>query len=290
MKFDLTTAAIVAALGYLAYKVIVPDKVVNRPTLTGSGLSSGGVDITAALNFIKNSYKPSVGMLEEAPGFNVFWLWNDQLLGQLALKNIDPALARAVENKMNSYRVQMKTPWATLDPKYRNNFSIHHASEPTIGTNPLIRYSDYGGSGTFSYTHADICFLAAIHYFYLGDIAKAREAYEAGRKFWDGVGMKDGGNITGDYAVYKVALGMLAGRITGFPPIGIPPNYFAKFQHANGGISTDIIGGKPDGAQNIETTAVVIFAVNPALLSGGAGARFSGYVGNNGNVKSRWYK
>ena len=233
MKIDLITIGIAGVLGYLAYKIIVPQLniIVNRPTLTSVG-SIGGVDITAAFNFIRNSYRPDVGMLEEAPGFNVYWLWNDQLLGQLALRHVDPAMARTVEDRMNSFGVQMKTPWATLDPKYRKNFSIHHASEPTISNNPKIRYSDYGGSGTFSYSHADICFLSAIHYFYLGDITQARGAYEAGRRMWDGTGMKDGGNITGQYAVYKIALGMLAERLTGFPKIGIPPDFFAKFQHS----------------------------------------------------------
>ena len=89
-------------------------------------------------------------MLEEAPGFNVFWLWNDQLLGQIALKHIDPTMATTIENKMNSFGVAMKTPWATLDPKYRSNFSVKIATEPTIQTNPPIRYSDYNGNSEFS--------------------------------------------------------------------------------------------------------------------------------------------
>lgn len=253
-------------------KRIFNNYIYNFPTITGS---SSGLNQQRALEFIRNSFKPNIGMLEEAPGFNVFWLWNDQLLGQLALKSIDPNMARIVESRMNSFGVPMRTPWATLDPKYRKNFSIHHASEPTISTNPMIRYSDYGGSGTFSYTHADIAFLSAINYFYQNNIPKAREAYEAGRKMWDGVGMRDGGNITGDYAVYKIALGLLAEKITGFPKIGIPENYFAKFQHSNGGIITDIIGGKPAGSQNIETTAAVLFALNPSLLGGGTKSLFA---------------
>lgn len=260
------SAAAVGVLGYFAYNIISPKPVLNFPQSIGPSNNMFGIDQSAALNFIRNSYKPSVGMLEEAPGFNVFWLWNDQLLGQIALKNIDPAMARAVEAKMNSFGVTMRTPWATLDPKYRKNFSINTPSEPTV--KPGIRYSDYNGNSKFSFTtHADISFLSAIHYFLLGDIDTARQAYEGGRKMWNGTGMRDAGNITGDYAVYKVALGMLAERITKFTPsIGIPANYFAKFQHSNGGIITDIIGGKPDGAQNVETTAAVLFAINPALL------------------------
>lgn len=281
-------AAALGVTGYFVYTNVLPSLqqqvlVQNRPTALVIPLADSGIDQRRALNFIRNSFKPSVQMLEEAPGFNVFWLWNDQLLGQLALKNIDPVMAKVVENKMNSFGVPMRTPWATLDPKYRKNFSVNTASEITIHEGPpKIRYSHYGGAGTHSVNdYADIAFLSAIHHFYTGNLTQARIAYEAGRKFWDGQGMRDKGNITGEYAVYKVALGLLAERLTGFPPIGIPPNYFARFQHANGGIITDKTGGMPEGSQNVETTAVVLFAINPSLLKPPLSALYT---------NSRWYK
>ena len=235
--------------------------------------STTGVNQTAALNFIKNSYRSSVQMVEEAPGFNVFWLWNDQLLAQIVLKHLDPVMATTLENRMNSFNVTMRTPWATLDPQYRSNFSIKQASEPTIQAGPpTIRYSDYGGALDLSINEfADIAFLVAIHQFYLGNISAAQTAYDAGRAFWDGQGMDDDSNITGEYATYKTALGLLAENITGFSPsIGIPDNYFGPFQHANGGIYTDKTGGVPDGSQNIETTAAVLLALNPSLLGNAA--------------------
>jgi hypothetical protein len=226
------------------------------------------IDQERALQFIKNSYNSQVGLLREAPCCNVYWLWNDNLLGQMALKHIDPELAAQVEAKMNSFDVPMRTPWATLDPQYRNSFSVRGSSEPTISTSPfVIRYSDYGGSNTlYCNNYADIAFLSAIHYFYLGNNELARMCYDAGKSTWDGTGMKDSGSLTGDYAVYKTALGLLAQKITGFAPIGIPSDYFSKFQASNGGITTDIIGGRPAGSQNIETTAAVLFALNPNLL------------------------
>ena len=228
----------------------------------------GSINQTAAMNFIKNSYKANVQLLEEAPGFNTFWLWNDQLLGNIILKHIDRALATTIENRMNSFGVQMRTPLATLDPKYRANFSIKTTSEPTISTNPTIRYSHYGGANDLSINNfADIAFLSAIHHFNTGNLTLARQAYDAGRSFWDGQGMKDAGNITGEYATYKTALGLLAEKITGFAPsIGIPSNYFVPFQSSNGGITTDKTGGNPSGSQNIETTALVLLALNPLLL------------------------
>ena len=231
--------------------------------------NSGGINQQAAMNFIKNSYNPSVQMLEEAPGFNTFWLWNDQLLGQIILKHIYPELATIVENKMNSFGVTMRTPWATLDPKYRSNFSVNSSSEPTIQTGPpAIRYSDYNGSTELSVNdYADIAFLSAIHHYYNNNMTLAQQAYDAGRAMWNGQGMDDAGNITGEYAVYKVALGMLAEKITGFTAIGIPANWFAPFQNANGGITTDKTSGVPSGSQNIETTVAVLLATDPSLLT-----------------------
>jgi hypothetical protein len=226
------------------------------------------IDQQRALQFIKNSYNSQVGLLREAPCCNVYWLWNDNLLGQMALKHIDPELAAQVEAKMNSFDVPMRTPWATLDPQYRNFFSVRGSSEPTISTSPfVIRYSDYGGSNTlYCNNYADIAFLSAIHYFYLGNNEMARMCYDAGKSTWDGVGMDDAGSITGEYAVYKTALGLLAQKVTGSAPIGIPSDYFNRFQASNGGITTDIIGGRPAGSQNIETTVAVLFALNPHLL------------------------
>jgi hypothetical protein len=242
---------------------VICEEIPSPPT------NSGGINQQAAMNFIKNSYNPSVQMLEEAPEFSTFWLWNDQLLGQIILKHIDPTMATTIENKMNSFGVTMRTPWATLDPKYRGNFSVNTPSEPTIQAGePAIRYSDYNGSTELSVNdYADIAFLSAIHHYYNNNMTLAQQAYDAGRAMWNRQGMDDAGNITGEYAVYKVALGMLAEKITGFTPIGIPSNWFAPFQNANGGITTDKTGGVPSGSQNIETTVAVLLAINPSLLT-----------------------
>ena len=229
----------------------------------------GGIDQQKALNYIKNSFSIEAGMVVESPSTpNQYWLWNDQLLAQMLLKHIDPQMAIVVETKMNSFNVAMKTPFATLQKKYRNNFSIKAVSEVTVQQSPhIIKYSDYSGTSDLGYEYADIAFLSAIHYFRQGNLAAARTAYNAGRQMWDGVGFKDKGSITGDYALYKSALGLLAEKVTGFDTIGIPKDYFKRFQNENnGGMTTDITGGQPSGSQNIETTCLVLFAENPSLL------------------------
>jgi hypothetical protein len=242
----------------------------------------GMLDQAKALAFIKSMYNPNVGMLREAPGFDRYWLWSDQLLGQLILKAVDPALAAKIETKMLSYKIPMKNLWVTLDPKYRENFSAGGTKEIKVSGTSNIWYSDYGGSNIPCTSHADVAFLTAIHLHYSGDKNGALSCYNAGKSMWDGRGMKDRGQITGDYAVYKVALGLLAQKILNAPPIGIPGNYFDKFQASNGGITTDLTGGVPKGSQNIETTFAVLVALNPSLLAGVA----AGDLGCSENAKN----
>jgi hypothetical protein len=190
-------------------------------------------------------------------------------VGQIILKNIDPVMAQSIEDKMNALakNIPMRNPWATFDPQYRDKFSVRQTTELPISSGSYIWYSDYGGNTDLSCNrYADIAFLKAIHLFYTGNTAGAKECYDAGKAMWDGFGMKDAGQITGEYAVYKTALGLLAEKITGFEPIGIPANYFDRFQASNGGVMTDLTGGQPRGSQNVETTFAVLAALDPSLL------------------------
>jgi hypothetical protein len=224
-------------------------------------------DKLKALNFIKSMYDPKDGMLKECPSCPKKWLWSDQLVGQIMLKHIDPTMAQNIENKMNSYGILMKNPWATFDPQYRQFFSVKQTTELPVSSGSYVWYSNYGGNTDLPCNqYADVAFLKAIHLFNTEQLAAAKTCYDAGKTFWDGKGMKDAGQITGEYAVYKTALGLLAQKITGFEPIGIPANYFDRFQATNGGVITDLTGGQPQGSQNIETTFAVLAALDPSLL------------------------
>ncbi|MBA3978602.1 MAG: hypothetical protein H0X50_10515, partial [Nitrosopumilus sp.] len=218
-----------------------------------------------ALNFIKSMYEITDNMVKECPNCTKKWLWTDQLVAQIALKHVDPIIANATEKKMKSYNIQMRNPWATLDQEYRSSFSVGGTTERQVGTSN-VWYSDYNGSELSCQEYADIAFLKAIHLHYMGDSAGAKECFDAGKAMWDGTGMRDSGQITGKYAIYKTALGLLAEKITGFSSIGIPANYFDRYQTANGGVTTDINGGQPQGLQNVETTFAVLAALDPSLL------------------------
>ncbi len=223
-------------------------------------------DKAKALNFIKSMYDPSDGMVKECPSCTKKWLWSDQLVAQIALKHIDPEMANAIESKMNSFNIPMRNPWATLDPDYRDKFSVGGTTERQVGSSN-VWYSDYSGSDLSCTRYADVAFIKAIHLFYTGNNAGAKACYDAGKAMWDGLGMKDAGQITGEYAVYKTALGLLAQKITGFSSIGIPADYFDRFQAGNGGVTTDLTGGQPQGSQNVETTFAVLAALYPSILS-----------------------
>ena len=204
-------------------------------------------------------------MVKECPNCTKKWLWTDQLVAQIALKHVDPIIANATEKKMKSYNIQMRNPWATLDQEYRSSFSVGGTTERQVGTSN-VWYSDHNGSELSCQEYADIAFLKAIHLHYMGDLAGAKECFDAGKAMWDGQGMKDAGQITGEYAVYKIAHGLLAQKIMGFEPIGIPANYFDRYQTVNGGVTTDINGGQPQGLQNVETPFAVLAALDPSLL------------------------
>ena len=235
------------------------------PTLTPISQPLIAFDKLKALNFIKSMYESKDSLVKECPSCIKKWLWSDQLLAQIMLKHVDPAMATAVETKMNSFNIPMRNPWATLDPDYRNKFSVGGTTERQVGSSN-VWYSDYSGRELSCARYADVAFLKTIHLFYLEDKAGAQTCYNAGKAMWDGKGMKDAGQITGEYAVYKTALGLLAEKITGFSSIGIPANYFDRFQAANGGVTTDLTGGQPQGSQNVETTFAVLAALDPSLL------------------------
>lgn len=220
-----------------------------------------------ALSFITSLYDSSQKMVREYPDSTTYWLWSDNLLAQMVLRHSNPALSAVIKKTMDLYGIPMKTDWATLDPQYIKNTSFLGTTELTVPGTTNVKYGNYSIGGELPCSdYADVAFLKAIYKFKTGDTAGALACYNAGKAMWDGVGMKDTGNISGDYAVYKIALGLLAQKITGFASIGIPDNYFDKFQATNGGVTTDIVNGQPNGTQNVETTSAVLLAKNPALL------------------------
>ncbi len=250
-----------------SWAAITEVQVLSKPSPTPTPLPQPfAFDKAKALNFIKSMYDPSDGMVKECPSCTKKWLWSDQLVAQIALKHIDPEMANAIESKMNSFNIPMRNPWATLDPDYRDKFSVGGTTERQVGSSN-VWYSDYSGSDLSCTRYADVAFIKAIHLFYTGNNAGAKACYDAGKAMWDGLGMKDAGQITGEYAVYKTALGLLAQKITGFSSIGIPADYFDRFQAGNGGVTTDLTGGQPQGSQNVETTFAVLAALYPSILS-----------------------
>jgi hypothetical protein len=242
-------------------------KDVSTVSVVSSTKSANTFNESAAFNFIKSMYVPSVGLVKECPECSNYWLWSDNLLAQMVLRHNTPSLATPVKAKMDSYGIPMRTMWATLDPQYVDHASFLGTQELAVPNTSNIRYGENAIGGELGCSdYADIAFLKAIYKFNTGDVSGARQCYDLGKAMWDGTGMKDTGNITGDYAVYKVALGRIAEQLTGFPKIGIPANYFDQFQAANGGITTDIVNGQPSGSQNVETTAAVLIAKDVALL------------------------
>jgi hypothetical protein len=215
------------------------------------------------LGFIEDRYDPAIGLVRETPTWDKYWVWSDNFLAQLVLKHENPELAQQLAEKVLSYPDSKKNPWFTLDPDYRQYTSFLGTTEINVDPTNNVWISDYSvGTTELSCSdYADVAFLKAIHLFFEGKAEQSRACYDSGKAKWDGTGFKDSGGITGDYQVYKSALGMLAERVTGFSPIGIPGDYFDRFLGPTGGIRTDIKDGEVDGLENIETTAAVYMAL-----------------------------
>lgn len=226
-----------------------------------------GFDQRAALHFIDSLYDPTKHLVKECPTCSTYWLWSDNFLAQLVLRSADPAHAAVIERAMNGYGIRIRSGWATLDPRYRSKTIFLAATDKTVPGVSNIRYSDYDGASALSCAgYADVAFLQAIHRYRSNDVAGARKCYTLGKLKWDGTGFHEAWQAKGSYAVYKTALGLLAQKITGFAPIGIPQTYFDRYQGPDGGVRTDIENGQPSGLENVETTAAVMLAQDPSLL------------------------
>lgn len=221
-----------------------------------------------AAAFIESMYAPSRQLVRECPTCTNYWLWSDNFLAQIVLRPSDPVKSTVIARAIASYGVPMHSAWAVLDRRYIANVSFRSVTEKTARGLSDVRYSDYSGVNVSCADYADVAFLEAIYKYQTRDLWGARTCYMQGRAKWDGVGFHERWQPRGTYAVYKTALGLLAQKLTGFSPIGIPVNYFDKFQSPNGGIRTDIVNGQPAGLENVETTSAVMLAENPALLQG----------------------
>lgn len=227
-------------------------------------LPAAAFDEVRAVSFIQSLYDPSRHLVRECPRCSAYWLWSDNFLAQIVLRAYDPTMAAQIAQTIDSSGITMHSAWAVLDSRHHANVSFGAVTDRTARGD--IRYSDYAGDDLSCVDFADVAFLAAIARYRAGDLRGARTCYLEGKAKWDGSGFHERWQPAGRYAVYKTALGLLAQKLTRFPAIAIPADYFDRFQGQDGGVRTDIVDGRPSGSENVETTAAVILAEDPALL------------------------
>lgn len=244
--------------------------------------SASTPDLDKAVDYLVANYNPTVGLIPEVPGGNLYWLISDNLLAQAVLKHYDPSnktltniadsISKTLSYYMRSYGLSQISQYNTLlclNPYFNNTISYEISKNNYIikvhlnnGTNPLSP-SDY----------ADITFLWALHLYKQGDLQRAIELFNLGAGMYDGEGFNDlpfrEGESRGVYQTYKLALYHLAGQILNQTVPRRVSEKIKELQAPNGGFYT---GYYPNGTipktvtTNTETTCLIIYAYSPRII------------------------
>jgi len=237
------------------------------------------VAVSRATTYLTSNYNPTVGLISETPDSHTYWLYSDNYLAVLALRQVgfsNPYIAAIADNisatigfyaprlvgATNQYMV-LSGAWT--GPCTFDNTSSHVL---TRSSNPQIAVTLNNGTGILNASdYADIAFLAAICHQHQGNLGMAVSAFNQGAKFFDGIGFadmqfKDPGS-QGQYQTYKLALYIYAGKLLSQPVNQAAMAALLKMQSPNGGFYTgyDTTFSHGSSKTNAETTSLAILAL-----------------------------
>lgn len=237
---------------------------------TGAG-RSWAERIEAGRAFLTNLFDPELELVPEYAGAKVYWLYHDNYLAAQVLDGPRPDLARRIRAAMARYGVTRSGKIELLfgDPQAGLPFRTHVLTNVAQVGAKLIRTERVGERLLTDWEqYADLLWLAAI------SMAKdapeqARQHFEAALALWDGQGFCD--RVTrhnGLYSTYKLALALIAAERLGQPlPLRAAVlDRLARLQSSAGGWITDYTAaGQPRGLANVETTCLVLLALEGEL-------------------------
>lgn len=227
--------------------------------------------IEAGRAFLTNLFDPELELLPEYAGARVYWLYHDNYLAAQLLERPRPDLARRIRAAMARYGVSQSGKIELLfgEPQAGLPFRTHVLTNVAQVGAKLIRTERVGDRLLPDWEqYADLLWLAAIaRAKHAPD--QARQHFQAALALWDGQGFCD--RITrhnGLYATYKLALGLTAAQRLGQP---LPMREavlerLSRLQSPAGGWITDYTAaGQPRGLANVETTCLVLLALEGEL-------------------------
>jgi len=237
--------------------------------------------VTKATAFLVSNYNSKVGLISERTNFPVYWLYSDNLLATLALRQVgpfDPYLIAVADNI--SATIQLYAPrlgsatnqYMVLSGSWNGSCGFNSSRPYTVAQSPSLQINVTlnNATGTLRDSdYADIAFLTAICSQYQGKSSDALTAFNLGASFFNGTGFADeqftgNGSSHGQYQTYKLALYIYASRLLSLPVNQAALAILLKMQAPDGGFysgySPDLMHGNT--ASNTETTSLAILALS----------------------------
>lgn len=260
---------LIAAVGAYVISTQLQSRTSSTQTSTGPALKQ---NLAGAANYLVVNYNPTLGLIPETPGSNVYWLYSDNFLASLALSQYGESnttiakFASDLSVSLSNYLPLGSTvnQYTTLELGTCEYDSAINDTVLVTGS-ARIETVDNNGSGTLSETqYADIAFLDAVCQYHNGNTQAAMAAYQEGAKMFNGIGLVDlPFNKTQQYQTYKLALFIFASVVLGQPVNNAALSTLLMMQAPDGGFYTGYNASYSHGTTltNTETTSLALLAV-----------------------------
>jgi hypothetical protein len=233
----------------------LPKSPVNAESIA-SAVSNGRTFLVELLD-------PSLDLLPEYRGANVYWLYHDNYLAAKVLNETLPDVAQKIRAAMKREGVERSGKIEILfgeveKPlpfKQYQLIDVRQAGKNVIRTEIVLKQPFTGWE-----KYADLLLMACIAE---KDRKKAGPHYDAVMKMWDGKGFFDPATRElKRYSTYKLALTLIAAhKWDRKTPTGLVETLLSLQAESGGWITDYEPDGKPIGLANVETTSLSILGL-----------------------------
>jgi len=270
---------LILVMGIGAYYYVLTLSETNTTSTTSTTQS---IAISRALAYLISSYNSKVGLIPETTGFGTYWVYSDNYLAVLALRQAgfsNSSLTSIADNI--SATIQFYAPrlgdatnqYMALGDGWSGPCVFGSAQSYVVAqwSSIQINVTLNNATGTLSASdYADTAFLTAICHQHQGDHALALNDFNLGAKFFDNTGFADqqftgpGSINPGQYQTYKLALYVYASKLLSQPVNQAALTTLLKMQAPDGGFYTGYYPGLTHGNTytNTETTSLAILALS----------------------------
>jgi hypothetical protein len=220
--------------------------------------------------FLEALLDPAVDLLPEYRGARVYWLYHDNYLAARALAWTKPDVARRIETAIERHGVRGSGKIEIVHGEAREPLpfrvpelvTVASAGGREIRTERLLARVEERWEA-----YADLLLLSALARA-VAEPAAARRDLDRALAMWDEKGLLDPAvKPHGIYSTYKLALLLVTAQRLGadLPMRGAVLARLRELQSPEGGWITDYMpDGSPSGLANVETTCLVLLALEAA--------------------------